>query len=192
MTTRYKLALGAFILLNLALTAYVAAGRYYELKAQYERGGAAAPAGSPQERFLSSLQALDDRGQFERLHEAARLTASGKAVVALFSSVCTSCASGRLMYLLNEHAGRNQDVAYFALVPDTFTAGDISNLRTNLNVSFPVEAAGPALSREWQSLREQYGEGPVNAVVLVIGSEGIDSLAQGANEADTLLEELSR
>ncbi len=74
---------------------------------------------------------------------------SRKALIVMLSSVCTGCADGELVDLLNVYAKQSPEISFLALVPDTFSHLDVKNLIANLDLSFPVEIANHNLSREW-------------------------------------------
>lgn len=132
------------------------------------------------ELLAQAISSAESR-QISQLRARAARSPSGKAVIVMFSSVCTSCPTGQLISLLNTHAKLNQGIEYMALLPDTFTPADLNNFRINMDISFPVKLADEELSRRWSSLIQRYGENAVNGAVLVL-DKGKLSAAHGLNE----------
>lgn len=142
--------------------------------------------------LLGALNASNSRGQLGRVREMAERAPARRAVLVLFSSACTSCSTGSLVSLLNERAARDKAVGYVAMVPSTFSEVDVRNFQTNLNISFPVEVAGPELTQEWLALNRQHGEPNVNGMVAVVGEGRILSAARGYRETESLIESIRR
>lgn len=140
--------------------------------------------------LLAVLGRLNEGGRLEQIHSAKSGSRSGTAIVAMFSSVCTGCATGTLVDLLNNHAKQDGDVSYLALVPRTFNRLDADNLKVNLGLCFPVELANSQLSSEWLSLNQQYGEKSLNGSVIAFRDRQIVSVVNGIEETRVLLNKL--
>lgn len=122
-----------------------------------------------------------DGGRIAQVRAKTMRSSSRKAIIVMFSSVCTACPTGQLITLLNKHAELNKDIQYLALLPNTFTSADVNNFRINMDISFGVEVADKELSRRWLSLIQQYGENAVNGTVIVL-DKGELSAVQGLYE----------
>ena len=100
--------------------------------------------------------------------DASRHSKSGKAVVAIFNSVCTGCQSGDLVATLNRYAEKRPDVKFLALLPQDYSSADLENFKSNLGVKFDTERVGATLSREFGKLVSSYGQSRVNGMVILI------------------------
>ncbi len=141
--------------------------------------------------FVGVLNSMDERGELKNIHDLAGHSSSGRAVVVFFSSVSTSCPSGKLLSILKNSAEQGQQVGYTILLPGTFSQSDVLNLKTNLRVSIPVELADPLVTREWLTLDQRYGAEVVNGTVILVDDKKVLSVVQGIEETTTFLEELN-
>lgn len=135
--------------------------------------------------MLDALNSLPE-GYFVRVRNKTLRSHSGKAVVAVFSSVNATCPSGITIGRLNDYARRYGGVEFLALLPNTHSELDVKNLKANLDIPFSVERADEALSGKLMSLVEKYGEKTVNGAVVVI-ERGAISLVEGDNEIGSRL-----
>jgi hypothetical protein len=142
--------------------------------------------------LLSSIREMNSKGYFSDLHRKASQSKAREVVIAMFSSVCTGCADGELVDVLNHHARNNVKVSYLALVPNTFSRTDLINFKTNLDIPFVVERANKRLSQEWAALASQYGAKRANGIVFVISKGEVVSLVQGIKETEDLLNRLDK
>jgi anti-anti-sigma regulatory factor len=189
MVPRRNLAL-MFVIANLALGGYLAARRYSSGAKPGVVASSRAQTVSPE--LVESFNAMNARGLLSQLHESAARSSSGKAVVVMFSSVCSSCPTGHLVKMLEASSQANKDVAFLVLLPDSFNRTDVENFHINLESTLPVERANTPLSREWMALNEKYGERAMNGTVMLVGGGNVISLAQGLDKTGALLGELSK
>lgn len=138
------------------------------------------------------LESLNHNGDLEQIHARAAASRSRKAVAALFSSACMGCPEDDLISLLISRSESSPNVAFMALLPGTHSRSDIENFKTNLDIPFAVEPAGPALSTQWLLLNEQYGWKPINGTVIVAERGRVVSIANGIRETERLLEGLEQ
>ena len=122
------------------------------------------------------VAALDSIGAFSQIRERTRSSESGEAVIAMFSSVCSSCQTGALIGTLNKYAKRNPKIDFLIVLPNTYTRDDVANFQTNLKVVVRVELADDELSRQWLSLKDLYGEREVNGTVLFVEKGEVTAL----------------
>jgi hypothetical protein len=117
--------------------------------------------------LVGALESITE-GRFASLRELTRRSRSGKAVVIIFDSVCTSCASGELVKSANRFAAAHQEIPLFAILPKDYTAGDLENFKANLRVKFSAEVADSALTERWLKLSGVYGESRTNGSVVLV------------------------
>lgn len=137
------------------------------------------------------LNLMSEEGQLSQFHASAAHSASGKALVAMFSAACTACPDGSLVDILNNHAAQDRKNSYLIILPSTFTKGDLKNFETNLEVSIPVHLANADFTRQWFALNRQYGERAVNGSVFVVDKEKVVAVVSGLKETKRLLKELT-
>lgn len=137
--------------------------------------------------LLEILKVLNTQGALEQMHNAAKNSHEGKAVIVMLSSVCTGCDDALLVDMLNSYARQNRSVGYLALLPNTFSRIEVENLKTNLDITFPVAIAATALSEKWSSLNEQYGARTINGTVILVDGGNVISIASGFQETKGLL-----
>lgn len=125
-------------------------------------------------------------GRFAALREETRVSHSGQALVVLFDSISTSCPSGEVVKSLGRLAAANRDVPVLAFLPKGYSEADIDNLKSNLQVGFPVERAEAELAEKWGALLDVYGEGRMTGTVVLIERGDIIWLA-GLEEAEQAL-----
>jgi hypothetical protein len=125
-------------------------------------------------------------GRFASLREQTRHSRSGKAVVVLFDSVSTTCPTGELVKSLGRFAANHRDLPVVALLPKDYSAADIENLKSNLQVEFTVESADAELAEKWEQLLEVYGEGRMAGSVVLL-DRGDVSWLTGLEEAEQVL-----
>ena len=106
--------------------------------------------------------------QVEEIRQRTLTSPSGKAVIAWFSNIGTFCPSGDVLDSLKGHQARRHDVELLILFPKNYTANDVQNLKTNLNVSIPIALADPELSNVWESFNLKYGEPATNGALVAI------------------------
>lgn len=99
-----------------------------------------------------------------------------KAVVALFTSVSTSCSSGRLLRQMAQSATENPHAEYLALLPGDYSPQDARNLEKNWKLPFPALLADEELTRVWRELLGKYGEQSLSHSLFVIGAEGMQAV----------------
>lgn len=73
-----------------------------------------------------------------------------------------------------------------AFLPKGYSEADIENLKSNLQVGFPVERADAGLAEKWGALLDVYGEGRMTGTVVLIERGEIIWLA-GLEEAEQAL-----
>jgi hypothetical protein len=125
-------------------------------------------------------------GRFASLREETRHSPSGKAVVVLFDSVSTTCPTGELVKSLGRFAAAHRDLPVVALLPKEYDEADVENLKSNLQVEFPVERADAELAEKWGQMLEVYGEGRMAGAVVLI-DRGEVSWLTGLGEAEQVL-----
>lgn len=128
-------------------------------------------------------------GRFAALREETRGSHSGKALVVLFDSISTSCPSGEVVKSLGRLAAAHQDVPVLAFLPKDYSEADIENLKSNLQVGFPVERADAELAERWAALLDVYGEGRMTGTVVLVDRGEVSWLA-GLEEAEQALSRL--
>jgi hypothetical protein len=134
-----------------------------------------------QQAILSSKSA-----PLEEMRRRTLTSPSGKAVIGLFSVIGTYWPSGGLIDSLKGHHARRPDVELLILFPKTYTANDVKNFKSNLQVNFPVALADPELSNVWESFHFRYGETSVNGVLVAI-DRGTISVLRDVPELDGFL-----
>lgn len=135
----------------------------------------------PNKEIPSAELLSNDLLKAEMLDLAAK-SHSGKAVLVMLASASTSCSTGKLVDVLNAHAGKTQN-NLLILLPNSYSQTDIDNFRINLEVPYPVERATESLSNHWLSLAKKYA---VTGVVLLIDNGEI-SVLQDITEVDRRL-----
>lgn len=126
---------------------------------------------------------------FDSFKQKVQHTKSGKAAVAVFTSVCTSCQSGELVQVLNQYAVKRPDIRFIALLPVDYTNVDVENFKSNLQVKFPVERADSAFAREVSKLVSTYGQNRLNGIIRLIDRNSV-SVIENNDEVDPKLAKL--
>jgi hypothetical protein len=142
--------------------------------------------------LFKALNSASDKGFLKQLHARAARSQSKKAVIVLFSSACTGCSEDYLIDLLRTGAKKSPEIAFMALLPNTFSRSDVETFKTNLEIPFVVELADAELSRQWLAINEKYGWKAANGSVVVVSGGKIISVVNGLKEAEQVLEELAR
>jgi len=142
------------------------------------------------ETLWQMLTLMNEKGQLIQFRAIAAHSSSGKALVGMFSTACTTCPDGSLVDLLNNYAAQDLKNSYLIILPSTFTKRDLKNFETNLEISIPVQLANPDFTRQWFALNEQYGEKAVNGSVFVVDKEKVVSVVSGLKDTERLLKEL--
>ena len=124
--------------------------------------------------------------QLEEIRQKTLTSSSGKAVIALFSRMGTFCPTGEVLDSLKGHHARRKDVELLILFPKHFTANDIQNFKSNLQVNIPVALADPELSNVWESFHFRYGETALNGALVAI-DRGTVSVLHSVPELDGFL-----
>jgi hypothetical protein len=133
-------------------------------------------------KAIPSALLLDDHLIQSKLFDLAAKSSSRRAVMVMLVSASTSCATGRVIDILNSHAKRS-DNNLLVLLPSTYSQTDIENFTVNLEVAYPVERADHNLSDRWLELAAKYN---VSGVVLLI-DKGEVSVLQNLTEVDRRL-----
>lgn len=142
--------------------------------------------------LFEALVSVNNKGSLKQVHTKAARSQSGKAVVVLLSNACTGCSEDHLIDTLRTMAIKSPEVAFLALLPNTFTNTDVDIFKTNFEVPFAVELAGEDLSREWLLINDKYGWKTVNGTVFVVSGGKIISLVNGLQETKDLLKGLAK
>jgi hypothetical protein len=143
-------------------------------------------------KILSQMLTLmNEEGLLSQFHASAAHSASGKALVGMFSTACTACSDGSLVDLLDNHSAKDRRTSYLIILPNTFTKDDLKNFETNLELSIPVHLADADFTRQWSALNQQYGEKAINGSVFVVDKEKVVSVVSGLKETKRLLKELT-
>lgn len=137
--------------------------------------------------FAAVLNSMNQKRELVNLHAKAARSPSGKAIIVIFSKVCTGCSEKSLLDMVKKYAKQQTKITYIALLPNTFNQTDLKNFKTNLEIHFPVELAGQALSEAWMHLNEQYGENKINGTVVLLSNGQIPSVVNGLSETEYLL-----
>jgi hypothetical protein len=143
-----------------------------------------------QELTLEKIKSLCVKENLAQFSEQAASAPSQRTVVAMISTLCTSCGDGKLIDILSDKAKIDKKNAYFALVPDSFDQVAIDNLKTNLDLPFPVLKASRNFSQEWLSLNDQIGEKHVNGTILVVSNGKVEKIVNGIGDTRRLLTEI--
>ncbi len=130
------------------------------------------------------VQALESvtAGRFASLRDQVRNSKSGKSVVILLDSFNTSCPSGEIVKSANKFATAHKDIPLTVILPSHYSPIDVENFKTNLQVSFSVEKADPALTEKWSRVLTEFGESQVNGSVFLLERDKVvsmDDLAAG-------------
>lgn len=138
--------------------------------------------------LLESIVSLRN-GPISFSRETTRQTKSGKAVIAILTSVSTGCPSGQLIRTLNHYARKHPEVSFITLLPNGYTNSDLDNFKLNLGVKFAVETQDATLSKEFEKLVSSYGESRLNGVVLLI-NRSVVTVLDNPNELELKLSQL--
>jgi len=136
---------------------------------------------------LKSLDSLKSP-EFVSLVEQSKQSPAKPAVVLVFTSIATACASGELVKTINDYMLKGSPVSFFAILPSDYSDTDLENLKTNLLVRFPLGRANREFSEEFSKLVSSYGESRVNNCLLLINNGKVEIL----NSVEDLDRKLSK
>lgn len=135
-----------------------------------------------------SLVSLKDP-EFLSLLEQSKQSNAKPAVVVLFRSIATACASGELVKTINSNILNGSSARFLAILPSEFSDRDLENLKTNLLVRFPIARANKEFSEELSTLVSEYGESTVNNSILFI-VDGKVTVLENSEELSSKLNRL--
>jgi hypothetical protein len=74
-------------------------------------------------------------------------------LISMFTSICDTCPEGSIINYLNKIHSDSQDSVYvLSILNQNFNKHDIENLKSQLNIGFPIITADLELSQKWNFL----------------------------------------
>jgi DNA-binding Lrp family transcriptional regulator len=94
-------------------------------------------------------------------------------IVALLTSICEGCTSGKILDYLKEFYGKNKDrVGLVCILGGRFVREDIPVLKSQLRVDFTILVPAPSLSNKWNGLIQDYSEAELTGIVFAVERMG--------------------
>jgi len=95
-------------------------------------------------------------------------------VISMFTSICSGCFSGELVFFLNEFYNKNQNnIHVLCTLNDKFNDRDITRLKSQLKINLPVIIANNKLSQKWNSLIKEFRENDLTNIIFILNKSGI-------------------
>lgn len=107
-------------------------------------------------------------------------------VISMFTRICSSCPSGRIINNLKElYKTSNKSAQFLSILSDNFSENDVNNLKINLGIKFPMIKADEKLANKWNKLIKEFRETDLNNIVFLIDKKGqILSVMQSNNQEE--------
>lgn len=171
MLKRRKYLLGFLIFANITLVVYVIASWQ---------------SPKPTTSKLISNELLSNDFIKHRMKLLATDSKKNQAVLALFSSTSTSCATGLIAEMFKKTASQNSNSNLHIVLPSSYSEQDISNFKSNLDVNFEVSRADSQLSEFWRPIANKYNA----AGIVIVAKNDLIYTSQDTQDIQTYLEQL--
>jgi hypothetical protein len=91
-----------------------------------------------------------------------------KYVVAILDNVCSSCMSGQILFRLERLQRERKDIQSFIILPNKYTANDLSNIKNNYNLKLNLKPMSEKLEDLIQSKRKSLiRKGIIGSIFLI-------------------------
>ena len=96
------------------------------------------------------------------------------SLISMFTSICSGCLSGELVFFLNEFYNKNQNnINVLCMLNNKFNDKDITRLKSQLKINLPVFISDEKLSQKWNSLIKEFRENDLTNIIFILNKSGI-------------------
>jgi hypothetical protein len=94
-------------------------------------------------------------------------------VLALFNRICDTCSGGPIIAKLKKiYDSRKRTISILLMVNEEFTKDDIENLKSHLDIRFPVIAARGVFGNKWTQLINEYCDNELSDILIAFNKNG--------------------
>ena len=94
------------------------------------------------------------------------------SIIALLTKICDSCSGGGIIQSFKKiHRDNNGLFNVLLILNRKYKKEDISNLRSQLKISFPIAIADQELNSKWDSLIERYNEDLLTDIIFIVDNQ---------------------
>ena len=95
-------------------------------------------------------------------------------VISMFTSICSGCFSGKLVFSLDRFYNKNQGNIYvLCILSDKFNDNDITRLKSQLKIILPVIIAHEKLSQKWNTLIKEFREHDLTNIIFIMNKSRV-------------------
>ncbi len=124
--------------------------------------------------FINLYENIRDIKWLNQIAEIADAQNKDYYVISMFTSICSGCFSGELVFFLNEFYNKNQNnIHVLCILNDKFNDRDITRLKSQLKINLPVIIANDKLSQKWNSLIKEFRENDLTNIMFILNKSGI-------------------